>query len=326
MSRQTTRVRSIAIGGKDEMGIQRRAVSLELVGEPVAKEPVIFHRCDWERFCMVANLDRTGRAVFMAKYRDDEPSPGRRMGLTHNETIAIIRRILRKAQANPDEIRSCFREVSELDVFYDRRENSCGTMAQSLDLNPNSRTLMKVDELNKKLEEARASRRRLLDRATQLEDLAKAALAEASTLAEESKERLIKDLIEDRQPSIGDTKKVEAVQAKARAAQDALGAAVEAIVRQGRTIEEIESEINARRGEIFMLEVQSAEKRAANAIKALADAAGEIQDSAARNGVWDVWNTMWPLNPKDPFEGSTKRQFFAALLSTALNMRRQVSL
>ncbi len=275
---KSRRTGGLAIGGRDELGIQRRAVSLELVGEPAAPKITGGMSCDWDRFCDAAGLECVERAVFLLKFRDLEPNPGAVLGLSHAEITAIARKVLRKARKNEAAVSSCFRELSPAEIIL---RNLAPGWHNDPSLKPISRGVM---NLQNEFEAARATLDRLSQRANNLADAAGLAEREAARLEGEAKERLIDDLLENKSvnPASADTKKIETLRSKATAARSERALTVEALQRQRAVVDEIEGRIRANRHVSFSKEIEGPRRRAEALIYDLANVVSEATGIVAK--------------------------------------------
>lgn len=319
--RDSSRVQSLAIGGRDEFGRQRRASSLETAPEiPSAKiERTV---CDWDGVVRAAGLDRRERTYFLRKWRDGDESAGFRLGMSPQQEGAIARGIRRKLQTHAAAVGRCFSTLTDEEILIeefwltDQNRARLAGFSRSFE--------MQIDALNAKLRDARQTKDRLAEKLHQIHLVATEATREVDRLEKEAKEKTVEDLLADRAPGSHNSKAIEAAKSKLATAQQAYGAATEALQRQCAIVEQIESDIAARRHEAFETESEHARAEAEKAVRALSKAAVELRELAAKHNIMDFWSVVFPHDPKDPLAGMEERAHRKTLYERALWLHREV--
>jgi hypothetical protein len=282
--KKALRVQPIRLGGKGEDGRQRAAVSLELVATQRAPDAPVHAWVDWEGVADVCAFTRKERAVWLSCFRDDRPHS---TGLTAHERGAAAREIRRKLQHNVARLRPFVGYLTENEIYLQenwstrRNQASLGAFIEGLQVS--------IDELKEKLQAAQQNRERVslhTHNARLALESAESALAKAES---EARADAVAAILEDREsPAPALRKKLAELRTAVAARQDELTAAQAALTKAQGTADKLAGEVEARRREAFLAELQPIRKRLIEHIYAAVPDAVEARDLAVKYGMTNL--------------------------------------
>jgi hypothetical protein len=305
----------IAIGGLDEAGKQRYALSLEVIQEPVVEAPERAW-ADWQGIEAACGLTRTERAVWRHCWRDGATS-GCSLGMTRNQVGAANRQILRKLRKNKDSLHGllgyrCESEISLENVFTTRNRANSKIISERLmtttELTENKTAeVAKLGRIGERVHGARAA----------LED-AEGAVNKIERALRTEQEAAIFEERDWPDPAAG--KQLAAAHGKVVLAAAALAATMGALAKQAATVETIEGEIFERRMEAFEAELAPAKENLFALMREFCEAACHVEQIAQRHGIGPHTLPLVLYPSADGFTGFSERNARCALINGGLNL------
>lgn len=313
------RVRSVAIGGRDADGQQRRAIPFDLVPEPAATVPTKLW-CDWESAAELAGLTPVERQLFFARWRDCEIDAIRTTRLSQQQMGAVTRSLDRKLRQNAGALRSCFSELTHEELLI---EEFWATAVSGPSLKPSYRSpIVKIAELRTELDRAQQTRDRLVGRMKEQRQAVKDAEEEVARVADAIREAAIADLLENRKTANTIGSKVESTTAKLTAARAALDVSEEALNRQCAVVQDLESQIAGCRREVLEAEIAQPRKRLDRAMREVSEAIVECVMVTQKHG-FPLFDVLYPLTT-DPLPGMQLRFAKMTLAEAADQLHRHL--
>jgi len=349
------RVKAIALGGAT-------CASLPLGGAP---EPPAEHRTgfDWATFLARAHFSPAERALFEIHWRGGVPISRlpARLGLTAREVRRLHAEVLAKLRGPAGvgclsieplkhSLRPVFRarirpgmrvwSLAQLDenfldvmnrekyfYLYSQRDPAVNVKKSKI-WGPGYRsTLMQTsDAMNSTLraEETRLTRvSELLHSARRAHEKTEADLERARAEAQDDR---VQAILEDR-PSPGPelAKRIASLDEELKACEAQLAAATEAHGRQCAVIDGLRAEIEGRRYERFLQELDGPARVALKLVEKLASAVADVQQIALKHGVdsYGLASALYPPSP-DGISGSSRRLTTLGVLSAAAAAARYI--
>lgn len=280
MGRRGVRIRSIAIGGRDEDGRQRYATPLELQDDIQAlRAETVF--IDWTAIANVAGLSRLERNVFLSRQVGRETAV--ELGITRAQLAAANRHIARKLQKCRDVIRPYIQELTPEELSCEKKWLNSRNQQNLTHLIEGEQ--MKLEEMEARLRDEQAKLTRLNDRAETARVAFQEADADLGRLEKQVESgRISAELAEKSWPDDVHKRKLVDLQGKATEAEKNWTIKKAAVQEQREIIGRIRNEISGQNLNMFLAAVEVPRLRFLNAetLDELMESALQLQALGAR--------------------------------------------